>query len=139
MMVPNRRIGLITVTVWVHAAVVAAHSAAHVGASVWMPLPATLYIWLVIIIGPVAGWWLVRSGRPAAGSALVCGCMIGALVFGILNHFVWRGIDHVSTIRAGVWRLPFQLTATLLALIEAAGALAGATGLRALARTGRGR
>ena len=76
----NRHVTLITTTVWVHAAVVAIHSAAHVGSGIWMAVPATVYIWLVIIIGPIAGWWLLRSGRPVLGSSIVAACMTGALV-----------------------------------------------------------
>ena len=127
----NRHVTLITITVWVHAAVVAIHSAAHVGSGIWMAVPATVYIWLVIIIGPIAGWWLMRSDRPVLGSSIVAVCMMGALVFGGLNHFVWAGIDHVSAIPAGVWRIPFQATAVLLALTEAAGVVVGIVGVRA--------
>jgi hypothetical protein len=127
----NRRVTLITVTVWAHAAVVAIHGAAHVGSGIWLTVPATLYIWLVIIIGPIAGWWLMRSERPVLGSSIVAACMTGALVFGGLNHFVWAGIDHVSTIPPGVWRIPFQATAVLLAFTEAAGVVVAIVGVRA--------
>jgi len=69
--------GAITAAVWLHADVTAVHSAAHVRAGVWMSVPATVYIWLVIIVGPIAGRGLVRSlggfrsvrhrlGRPRA-------------------------------------------------------------------------
>jgi hypothetical protein len=130
---------LITLSVWVHAAVTGAHSAAHICASVWMPLPAMVYIWLVIIIGPIAGWWLVRSDHVCAGSALVAACMMGALLFGALNHFVWRGIDRVDMIDAEMWRVPFQATAVLLALTEVFGAIAGLQGLRARSQDRRTR
>lgn len=127
----NRRVNLITITVWAHAAVVAIHSAAHVGSGIWMAVPATVYIWLVIIIGPIAGWWLMRSDRPVLGPSIVAACMMGALVFGGINHFVWAGIDHVSTIPPGVWRIPFVATAVLLAVTEAAGVVVGIVGVRA--------
>ena len=102
-----------------------------------MPLPAMLYIWLVIIIGPIAGWWLVRSNRVCAGSALVAAGMTGALVFGALNHFVWPGIDRLDAIEAGMWRIPFQATAILLALTEAFGVIAGLHGVLACSRERR--
>src|SRR5437868_3522848 len=126
-----RRFTLIAITVWAHAAVVVIHSAAHVGSGIWMAVPATVYIWLVIIIGPLAGWWLMRSERLVLGSTIVAACMTGALVFGGVNHFAWAGIDHVSTIPPGVWRVPFQVTAVLLAFTEAAGAVVGIVGVRA--------
>src|SRR3954466_10600196 len=130
---------LITLSVWAHAAVTGAHAAAHIGAGVWMPLPATLFIWLVIIAGPVAGWSLVRSGRVRAGSGVVSASMTGAFLFGILNHFVWPGMDRVDMIQAGMWRLPFQATAVLLALTEGFGAIAGLRGVRACAHERRRR
>jgi hypothetical protein len=120
---------LITVTVWVHAAVTVVHAAAHVGAGVQTSLPALLYIWLIIIIGPIAGWWLVRSGRVCVGCGVIGACMTGALIFGALNHFVWPGVDRVDMIAVGVWRAPFQVTAVLLALTEALGAIAALHGL----------
>jgi hypothetical protein len=126
-----RRFTLIAITVRAHAAVVAIHAAAHVGSRISMAVPATVYIWFVIIIGPIAGWWLMRSERPVLGSSMVAACMTGALVFGGINHFVWAGTDHVSTIPPGIWRMPFQVTAVLLAFTEAAGVVAGIVGIRA--------
>ncbi len=126
---PQRRNATITAAVWLHAAVTASHSAAHVGAGVWMSLPATVYIWLVIIIGPIVGWWLLRSGRACSGSVVVTVCMTGALAFGALNHFVWSSPDHINSIGPGLWRRPFQATAILLALTEAMGVVAGVRGI----------
>ena len=119
----------ITATVWLHAAVTAVHSAAHIGAGVWMSVPATVYIWLVIIIGPIAGWWLLRSQGVCSGSVVVTVCMTGALVFGALNHFVWSSADHINSIGPGLWRRPFQTTAFLLALTEVIGVVAGLQGI----------
>jgi hypothetical protein len=135
----NRRVRLITVSVWAHAAVLALHSAAHVGSGIWMTVPATIYIWVVIIIGPIAGWWLMRLGRLVVGSSIVATCMAGAFVFGGVNHFVFAGSDHVSTIPAGVWRVPFQASAVLLAFSEAAGAVVSIAGVRAFVHETRRR
>ena len=121
----QKRFGLIAATVWLHAAVTAVHSAAHIGAGVWMSVPATVYIWLVIVIGPIAGWWLLRSGRACIGAVVVTVCMAGALVFGALNHFAWSGADHVNALGPGLWRGPFRATAVLLAFTEALGVAAG--------------
>ena len=106
--------------VWCHAAVVMAHSATHVWAAVWGSALANLYIWIVIIIGPLAGLWLGRRS-PTLGAVIVAVSMCGALVFGVLHHFVWSGIDHVQAIPIGPWRTPFRWTAASLVLIEAAG------------------
>ncbi len=126
----TRPVALITASVWLHAAVTVVHSAAHIGTGVSMPLPAMVYIWSVIIIGPIAGWWLMRSAHAGWGCAIVAACMIGAFVFGALHHFVWPGADHVGSIVAGRWRAPFQASAVLLALTEAFGGTAALLGLR---------
>jgi hypothetical protein len=46
-------------------------------------------------------------------------------VFGIVNHFVIESADHVAHITSDAWRLPFQVTAVSLALLEAAGTAVG--------------
>jgi hypothetical protein len=54
--------------------------------------------------------------------------MAGAFVFGVYNHFVLTGSDHVfhvPGIPGSLWVTAFQATAALLALSEAAGAITG--------------
>jgi hypothetical protein len=46
--------------------------------------------------------------------------MMGALLFGLLNHFVLAGADHVAHV-ARQWQPLFTTTAVLLAVIEAFG------------------
>ena len=48
-----------------------------------------------------------------------------AFVFGLWNHFVSPGPDHVAHLPSVAWKLPFQLTAWLLAATEAGGAVLG--------------
>lgn len=112
-------------SVWAHAAVVAAHFAAHVGSDIWLPWWAALYVALIVIAGPFVGLWLVTLRFRRAGPGLVTGCMAAALVFGVINHFVVPGIDHVAAIPGGWWQRPFQLTAVALAATEALGAAIG--------------
>src|SRR5262245_21860961 len=108
-----------------HLLVTAVHGAAHAGARIPMTLPANLYSWLVILIGPVAGLWLSRS-RPVAGGWVVAATMAGSLVFGIVNHYVIVGPDHVSHV-AAEWRTTFGVTAALLVVTEVAGVAVGVT------------
>ena len=75
---------LLTIVVLGHLAVTLVHGGAHSGAEVPMTLPANLFIYLVILAGPLAGLWLARS-RPLAGGWLVASTMAGSLVFGIVN------------------------------------------------------
>jgi hypothetical protein len=107
-----------------HLAVTFVHGAAHAGAQVPMTLPANLFIYLVILAGPLAGLWLARS-RPRAGGWLVAATMAGALVFGIVNHFVISSPDHVNHVAAD-WRMLFGSTAVLLVITEGIGTAAGA-------------
>jgi hypothetical protein len=47
--------------------------------------------------------------------------MAGALIFGVWNHFLVSGADHVNMIGPGYWQAPFRLTAVAVAVVEAAG------------------
>jgi hypothetical protein len=111
-----------------HLIVTIVHGAAHSGARIPMTLPANLFIWIVILIGPLAGLWLSRS-RPAAGGWLVAATMAGSLVFGIVNHYLIISPDHVSHV-AAEWRTLFGVTAALLIVSELAGVVAGVTSAR---------
>ena len=55
--------------------------------------------------------------------------MAGALVFGIWNHFLVIGTDHVKMIGSGYWQAPFRLTAVAIAVVEAAGTVAAVAAL----------
>jgi hypothetical protein len=57
--------------------------------------------------------------------------MAGALVFGLGNHFIVEGQDHVAHV-ARDWRMLFGVTAALLVVSEAAGAAVGVWASRGL-------
>jgi hypothetical protein len=97
----------------------AAHSAAHVGLST----AGTLFVYGVILAGPVVGLALGLY-RPGPGAWTVAATMGASLVFGVVNHFVVQGADHVAQV-APSWRTLFASTAALLAVVEAAGAAIG--------------
>jgi hypothetical protein len=113
---------LLWILVLGHFVVTLVHGAAHAGAGVPMSAAANVFIIVVIEIGPLAGLLLSRS-RPAAGGSIVAATMAGALLFGVINHFLVDGVDHVSQVAAD-WRVLFASTATLLALTEIAGTAA---------------
>ena len=115
---------LATVIVVAHLAVSLVHGAAHSGAAVPLSALQDVFVWVVILAGPLAALWLIRTGRPL-GPALLALTMGGSLVFGIVNHFVIESADHVAHITSDAWRLPFQVTAVALALLEAAGTAVG--------------
>lgn len=103
-----------------HLGVALIHGIAHGQARVPLSPPADLFVFVVIIAGPLAGVALSwRNER--AGSWLVALTLAGSLLFGIVNHFVLAGPDHVAHVAPG-WQPLFAITAALLALTETLGA-----------------
>ena len=112
-----------------HLAVSVFHGRAHDGAAVPLSLAGSLFVYIVILAGPLAGLAVWRW-RPRAGAWIVAASMIGALVFGLINHFIIQGSDHVAHV-APEWRTLFGVTAALLVVSEAAGAAVGIWAARA--------
>jgi hypothetical protein len=118
-----------TYTAWlaafviVHLGLAVVHGVAHSGAHVPLSTAALAFVIVVIQIGPLAGLALTRV-EPRIGAAVVAASMAGALLFGVVNHFVLPGSDNIAEVHAE-WRVLFSSTATLLALTEAGGTIVG--------------
>ena|SRR5437868_854160 len=124
--------GLVAV-VLAHLAISIVHGWAHTGARVLLPPAGMLFVYVVILAGPLAGLAVLRR-RERLGGMLIAATMTAALLFGLINHFIIPGSDHVAHV-AAAWRPLFATTAALLAVTEAGGA---AIGIRfAIARTRR--
>jgi len=119
----------LTTVVLVHLFVVVIHGRAHAGAHVPLSRPASLFVYVVILAGPLAGLALTQL-NVGLGGRIIAVTMAGALVFGVANHFIAAGPDHVGHVEAQ-WQLAFGLTAVALALTEATGIWLGV----AMART----
>ena len=109
--------------VLVHLAINIAHGRAHTGAEVPLSVAGTLFVFIVILAAPLVGlgvwrWW------PRFGGWMVAASMFGALVFGLINHFIVDGSDHVAHV-AAAWRPLFGVTAALLVACEAAATAVG--------------
>jgi hypothetical protein len=113
------------VLVLVHGIVGLVHGAAHSGLGIEMSPAADVFIYGVIGAGPFVALALLLSRRPGPAGVALAATMTGALLFGAWHHFVVAGPDHVAHVPAGPWQLTFQVTAALLIVTEAAGALAG--------------
>jgi hypothetical protein len=118
--------------VLVHTVVMLVHGVAHMRLNIELSPWASIYVLGIVGIGPIIGAFFLRSSRQRTGATILFITMIGALLFGLWNHFVAYGADHVMHLQAGPWRLPFQATAGLLLISEAAGAVIAFALLRTL-------
>jgi len=109
----------LAVAVLMHLAVSIIHGAAHAGAHVPLSQAASLFVFTVILIGPVVGLVLSWPARRI-GSWIIAITMAGSFVFGLVNHFLIAGEDHVSHVDPQ-WRTLFAATAVILAGIELLG------------------
>ena len=124
---------MIAAVVLLHLAVAISHGAAHRAAGVNLGPAAMLFVLVVIIMGPLAGLaWMYRD--PHLGVRVITVTLTGAFLFGLINHFVIPGPDHVDHV-IGSARGWFTATAVMLAMTEVAGAMLGmAYGWRAARR-----
>jgi hypothetical protein len=117
-----------------HLLVSMAHGAVHSQAHVPLSPAATVFVFGVILAGPLVG--LALAWRDArTGSWIIAVTMAGALVFGLVNHFVLASPDHVAHVDAQ-WRSLFTLTAVMLVVTEAAGSALAIQAARQTQRLG---
>jgi hypothetical protein len=102
-----------------HLAVTLVHGAAHAGAGVPLSRSANLFVIVVILLAPLAGL-AVALIAARLGASIVAVAMGSSLVFGVVNHFVRSGPDHVSAVDAS-WHTLFATSAVLLVITEAVG------------------
>ena len=118
----NRRAGRRTwliVVVLAHLVVAIVHGAAHAQARVPLSPEANLFVFIVILSGPLIGLALTWVAERT-GAWIVAVTLAGALVFGVVNHFVFESPDHITHVDPE-WRTLFAATAILLAVTEALG------------------
>src|SRR3954471_10352211 len=99
------------------------HGRAHDGAHVALTPAQTLFVYSVIVIGPIIGLAVSLAARRIGG-ALVAATMAASLLFGLINHFIIVSPDHVSQV-VPAFRTAFTATAALLFVSEAAGVVVG--------------
>ena len=108
-------------TVVAHLVISIVHGWAHAGALVPLSRAANLFVFIVILAGPVIGLALTWPAEQL-GSWLIATAMAASLVFGLVNHFVFASPDHVAHVDPE-WRSLFAATAVALALTEAIGSV----------------
>jgi hypothetical protein len=122
-----RRFGILIVAV--HFLISLFHGFAHTRLHIDMNGWQSAYILAVITVLPIVSAILLWRSRTTSGFWLLLASMFGSLVFGGYYHFIAAGADNVSSLGAHSWARPFQVTAVLLAIIEAAGLLTGLMGV----------
>jgi len=104
-----------------HFLVTSVHGFAHTRAKVVMSNAALGFVFCVILVGPILGIIVQRIALPRGGAWAIAGMMITALVYGLANHFLIPGSDHVNNVDKP-WHALFSMTAALLVPAEAFGA-----------------
>lgn len=109
--------------VGVHLLISIVHGRAHDGGHVALTPGQSLFVYGVILAGPLVGLF-TSFANPRLGGLIVAATMFGSLVFGLVNHFIIVSPDHVSQVVAE-WRPLFTASAVLLLASESAGVVAG--------------
>jgi len=112
--------------VGLHYLVNLAHGVAHGGVPVPLTPFQTAFVVIVVGFGPLVGVWLSRSDRPTLAWGSLAAVLAAGFVFGVAFHYVIASPDHVANVPAGSWKLPFEGTAALVALVDGGGALVAA-------------
>ena len=114
-----------TAVVLAHLLITILHGIAHRDLQIGLSAAQGLFVLLVINVCPLAAMALLWSRHQRIGLVLLSVSMCASLIFGVWNHFVVSGPDHIAHVAAGAIGFLFQVTAVLLALIEASGAWLG--------------
>ncbi len=110
------------VIVWLDLAVNVIHALSHIGANIWLSFFGNAFVVVVILVAPLVSLFLLHTARLEwLGALLLFLSMLGAFLFGVWNRFLLPGSDNVAHVPPGVWQQPFQVTAGLLAILQAAG------------------
>lgn len=107
----------------VHLLISAIHGNAHAGASVPLSRAANIFVFVVILAGPLIGL-VISFWARLLGGWVVALTMAASFVFGVVNHFIVDSPDHISHI-AAPWSTQFTTTAVLLAITELLGTVVG--------------
>ena len=110
------------VIVWLDLVVAVIHAQAHIGANIWLSILGKVFVVVVILIAPLLSLFLLHTARLEwLGALLLLLSMLAAFLFGVWNHFLLPGSDNIGHVPPGVWQQPFQVTAVLLTILQAAG------------------
>jgi hypothetical protein len=112
--------------VLIHFVVLLWHGIAHILIPVPLSALQTVFVMFVILLMPLVGVALLRNNRRRTAAWLITLSMLGALLFGFINHFIRASSDYVLEVPANTWRHGFVTSAALLAVTETIGTVVGA-------------
>lgn len=138
MRISGRYSGAAWAAIWLvalHVAVVIPHSAAHFALGIVPSAIDTAFIVLVIVIAPIVALPFVLRGSRA-GIGLLTLAMAASWLYGMVNHFIIEGADHVTGLDQGAWQATFTVTGLLLLIVEAVGTLFAAWLFWRMSRSG---
>jgi hypothetical protein len=110
-----------TTIVIIHAIAHGLHGLAHQKIPIPLSLFQSLFIGIVILLAPIIAAVLLWTQFSRLGSWLLLSSMIGAIAFGIYNHYIFISPDHVSHVAFTDWGMLFQITAILTLIIDGLG------------------
>lgn len=109
----------------IHFAVVLLHGTAHIVLGIVPSVVENAFIVIVIGLAPVVALPFVLRGSRA-GAGILTLALAASLLYGMVNHFIIEGADHVMGLDHGAWQATFTVTGILLLVLEAVGTLLAA-------------
>jgi hypothetical protein len=119
---------VITGLVLVHLAASLWHGSAHTHLGIELSTEQTLFVYIIVIIAPVAAAILVWTRYISLGLWVFFLSMLGSFLFGAYQHYVLVSPDNIHHLPAGTpeSHSHFIISAGVIALVELASALYGA-------------
>ena len=104
----------------IHLVVTFWHGRAHQLLAINLPAEKSAFVFLVIIVAPIAGTLLVWTRQVGAGVWIFFLSMFASFLFGAYHHFLVISDDHVQHLPAGSANVQsaFITSAAALALLE---------------------
>ncbi|MCZ6709196.1 MAG: hypothetical protein O7B25_02410 [Gammaproteobacteria bacterium] len=117
----------ITTLVIIHLIAILWHGDAHTTLAIELPVLKNIFVYGVIVAGPIVGTSLIWTRFSALGTCLIAVSMVGALMFGVYHHYVLVSPDNIAHLPNGAVNAQTQFidSAAVIAIIELISALVG--------------
>ena len=119
---------IVTVIVLIHHIIAFIHGGVHTELAILMALWQTLFINIVIVLIPLVGAVFLWTRHRKLGLYGGIVGMVGALLFGIVHHYMLVSPDHISHLPAAAAHIhaKFEWTAGTIAMLEGVAAVLAA-------------